>query len=98
MPVVVIVANPAATAESHQKVTRRLHHGQPRPAGLIFMVASPANPGYQVIAVWEDLESFTRFRDERLNPALEAEGVSRENVTMKTFETTSYIAADRAGV
>ncbi len=96
MPTLAIVVNRTATVETQQNVARRLHNGQTRPSGLIFQVASPADPGYQVISVWDCLASFTRFRDERLNPALEAEGVAPEHVTTATFEATSYIAGDHA--
>lgn len=97
MPVLAIVVNRAGTVETQQNVGRRLRdNGQMPPAGLIFQVASPADPGYQVIAVWDSLASFTRFRDERLNPALEAAGVSPEHVTTTTFEAASYMAGDYA--
>jgi hypothetical protein len=53
------------------------------------------DPGYQVISVWDSLASFARFRDEQLNPALEAEGVPPEHLTTTTFEATSYMAGEK---
>ena len=97
MPILVTVVNRTGTVETHQNIAKRLHQdGQMPPVGLIFQVASPADPGYQVIAVWDTLASFARFRDERLNPALEAEGVPPEHLTTTTFEATSYMAGDHA--
>ena len=96
MSILVIAVNPTGTAEAQQKIAGRLRAGQTPPAGLIFQVASPADPGYQVISVWDSLESFTRFRDERLNPALEAEGVSPGHLTIKTFPGANYRAFEHA--
>ncbi len=97
MSILAIVVNRTATVETQQNVVRRLRDGgQMPPAGLIFQVSSPADPGYQVISVWDSLASFARFRDERLNPALEAAGVRPEHVTTTTFEATSYLAGDYA--
>jgi hypothetical protein len=94
MPVLAIVVNRTGTIETHQNVARRLHDGHMPPSGLIFQVASPADPGYQVISLWDSLASFARFRDEQLSPALEAEGVPPEHLTTTTFEATSYMAGD----
>jgi hypothetical protein len=97
MSILAIVVNRTETIETQQNVARRLRDdGQMPPAGLIFQVTSPADPGYQVISVWDSLASFARFRDERLNPALEAEGVPPEHLTTTTFEATSYLAGDHA--
>jgi hypothetical protein len=96
MSILVIAVNPTGTVESQQKVAGRLRAGGMPPAGLILQVVSPADPGYQVISVWDSHESFTRFRDERLNPALEAEGVLPEHLTIKTFEAARYMAVDHA--
>jgi hypothetical protein len=97
MSILAIVVNRTETIETQHNVARRLRDdGQLPPAGLIFQVTSPADPGYQVISVWDSLASFARFRDEQLNPALEAEGVPPEHLTTTTFEATSYMAGDPA--
>ena len=97
MPILAIVVNRTETIETQQNVARRLHDdGQMPPAGLIFQVTSPADPGYQVISVWDSLASLARFRDEQLNPALEAEGVPQEHLATTTFEAANYMAVDPA--
>lgn len=97
MPILAIVINRTDTMETQQNVAARLSgDGQMPPDGLIFQVTSPADPGYQVISVWDSLASFARFRDERLNPALDAEGVPAEHLTTTTFEAASYLAGDHA--
>jgi hypothetical protein len=99
MSILAIIVNRTETIQTQQHVHRRLRdNGELPPAGLIFQVASPADPGYQVITVWDSLASFSRFRDERLRPALEAEGVPPEHLTTTTFETASYMAGNHAGV
>jgi hypothetical protein len=98
MSILAIVVNRTDTIETQQNVARRLHDdGQMPPAGLIFQVTSPADPGYQVISVWDSLASLARFRDEQLNPALEAEGVPQEHLATTTFEAASYTGGDHAG-
>lgn len=96
MPILAIVLNRTDNIETQQNVATRLRDGQLPPDGLIFQVTSQADPGYQVISLWDSLASFARFRDERLNPALDAEGVPAEHLTTTTFEAASYLVADYA--
>jgi hypothetical protein len=97
MSILAIAVNRTDTIETQRNVVRRLRDdGQMPPAGLIFQVTSPANPGYQVISVWDSLASFATFRDERLNPALDAEGVPPEHLITTTFEEASYRVGDQA--
>jgi hypothetical protein len=93
--ILAININRTGTIETQENVHRRLRdNGDMPPAGLVFLVVSPADPGYQVIKLWDSLASFARFRDERLRPALEAEGVSREDLTIRTFEAKGYMEGD----
>ena len=97
MSILTITVNHTDPIQAQQKVHRRLHPaGEVPPEGLVFQVASPADPGYQVICVWDSLRSFARFRDERLRPALEAEGVPSEHLTTTVFEVASYLAGSAA--
>jgi hypothetical protein len=97
MSILAIIVNRTDTIQTQQNVARRLRgNGELPLAGLVFQAVSPADPGYQVISVWDSLASFARFRDERLRPALEAEGVSPEHLTTTTFEVTSYMAGSHA--
>jgi len=99
MSILAITVNRTQTIQAQQNVQRRLRAtGDLPPAGLIFQVASPADPGYQVITVWDSLASFARFRDEQLRPALEAEGVLPEHVTTTTFEVASYLTGSPVSV
>lgn len=97
MSILAILVNRTDTIEAYQNVHARLRDtGDVPPPGLIFQVASPVGPGYQVITVWDSLASFGQFRDERLRPALQAEGISPDNLTTTTFEVTGYLAGDLA--
>jgi hypothetical protein len=99
MAILAIVVNRTETIQTQQNVYRRLRDtGELPPAGLVFQVVSPADPGYQVITVWDSLASFAQFRDERLRPALEAEGVPPEHLTTTTFEATSYMTGNPATI
>jgi hypothetical protein len=93
MSILAITVNRTDPIQTQQTVASRVRgNGDMPPAGLLFQAVSPADPGYQVISVWDSLASFARFRDERLRPALEAEQVPPEHLTTTTFEVTSYIA------
>jgi hypothetical protein len=97
MSVLAIVVNRTGTIEDQQRVERRLQAGgQGPPAGLILMVASPADPGFQVISVWDSMASFARFREGPLAEALEAEGFSPGLLSATTFEAARYQVADHA--
>ena len=97
MSILAIIVNRTDTVQAYQNVHRHLRDsGNLPPVGLVFQVAAPAHPGYQVITVWDSLASFARFRDERLRPALQAEGIPPENLATTTFEVTSYVAGDLA--
>ena len=97
MSILAIIVNRTETIQAYQNVHQRLRDsGNLPPAGLVFQVAASADPGYQVITVWDSLASFARFRDELLRPALQAKGIPPENLTTTTFEVTSYVAGDLA--
>jgi hypothetical protein len=97
MSILAIIVNRTETIQAYQNVHRHLRDsGNLPPAGLAFQVAAAADPGYQVITVWDSLASFARFRDELLRPALQAEGIPPENLTTTTFEVTSCMAGDLA--
>ena len=67
------------------------------PQGAIFQVAGPAEGGWRVISVWESREAQERFRDERLIPAFNELGVSRDDVSWSDFEAHSFMAGDLSG-
>lgn len=99
MSILAITVNRTETIQAQHNVYRRLREaGELPPAGLVFQVVSPADPGYQVITIWDSLASFARFRDEQLRPALQAEGVPPEHLTTTTFEATSYMTGNPASI
>ena len=94
----VIVENPKGSAELYEQVTQRVAaSGEMPPQGAIFQVAGPAEGGWRVISVWESREAQERFRDERLVPAFNELGVSRDDVSWSDFEVHSFMAGDLSG-
>jgi hypothetical protein len=71
--------------------------GELPPPGAIFQVAGPAEPGWRVISVWDSREAFETFADERLRPAWEEFGISRDDLTFSIFEAHSFMAGDLSG-
>jgi len=91
----VIVDNPKGSAELYEQVLQRvLASGDMPPQGAIFQVAGPAEGGWRVITVWESREAQERFRDERLIPAFNELGVSRDEVRWSDFDVHSVLAGD----
>ena len=96
MPILSIAVNKTGTLDAQDAVVRRLRGSGPMPPpGVIFQAVAHADHGYQVIGLWDSLGSLARFRDERLAPALEAEGIA-DDVTHSTYEATSYMLGTSA--
>jgi hypothetical protein len=96
MAICVISENPKGTAEMYEQVVERVSQGGP-PPGAIFQIAGPADPGWRVISVWESRDAFESFVSERLAPAWEDHGISRDDVNFTIFEAHSYMAGDLSG-
>jgi hypothetical protein len=91
----VVVDNPKGSAELYEQLLQRVvASGDIPPQGAIFQVAGPAEGGWRVITVWESREAHERFRDERLIPAFNELGVSRDDVSWSDFEAHSFMAGD----
>lgn len=99
MAICVIAENPKGSAEIYEKVMRRVAQGGAEfpPPGAIFQVAGPAEPGWRVVSVWDSRDAFERFASERLAPAWQEFGVSRDEVTFTIFEAHSFMAGDLSG-
>jgi quinol monooxygenase YgiN len=56
----------------YDRINEHLRAREDPPAGLIIHTAGPTESGWRVVDVWESAEALTRFRDERLMPAIRA--------------------------
>jgi hypothetical protein len=64
---------PGGTKEQYEASVAAVHPGPGElPDGQIFHAAGPSEGGWAVLAVHETQESWERFRDEILNPTLQA--------------------------
>jgi hypothetical protein len=70
MSVVVSAVAPGFNAEIYEAVTGRAMPDDQLPAGCKLHIAGPVEQGWRVITVWESRESFDRFREEKLLPAI----------------------------
>jgi hypothetical protein len=96
MPILSIAVNESGTINVHEAVVRRLRETGPMPPpGLIFQAAAHTDVGFQVFSLWDSMESLARFRDERLTPTLEAEGID-DDVSFSTHEAISYLVGTPA--
>lgn len=81
MAVVVTVVAPGMTAEAYDAVTERVIPGGQLPEGCQVHIAGPVEQGWRVITVWDAAESYDRFREEQLLPAIrEVAGEAPDNV------------------
>jgi hypothetical protein len=68
--VVVSAVAPGFNADMYEAVTGRAMPGDQLPDGCKLHIAGPVEQGWRVITVWESRESFDRFREEKLLPAI----------------------------
>jgi len=68
---------PGATKEQYEASIAAVHPNDGSlPEGQIFHAAGPSADGWTVVAIHDSQESWERFRDEKLSPALSA-GIDR---------------------
>jgi hypothetical protein len=65
---------PGGTKEQYEASIRAVHpdDGRTLPDGQIFHAAGPSDDGWTITAVHESQESWERFRDDTLMPAMQA--------------------------
>jgi len=59
-----------ANEEMYREIRARV--GEQRPPGLVAHVAARRDQGLRYVDVWETKEQWERFREERLEPAVDA--------------------------
>ena len=70
MSVVVSVVAPDIDQKTYDAVTARVMPGGQLPDGCELHIAGPVREGWRVITVWDEPETFNRFREEKLIPAI----------------------------
>jgi hypothetical protein len=71
MSVVVSAVTSGINADMYEAVTARVMPGDQLPPGCELHIAGPVEQGWRVITVWESRETFDRFRQEKLLPAIQ---------------------------
>jgi hypothetical protein len=80
MAVALILDFPGGTREQYDRVVAKMDlHGR-MPDGGMFHAAGSYESGWRVTDVWEELSTFERFRDEKIGPITQAEGMDPPNV------------------
>ena len=67
---VIVTAVAPFDAETYDRVTERVMPEGRLPEGCKVHVAGPVDEGWRVITVWDSGDSFDRFREEKLLPAI----------------------------
>ena len=63
---------PGGTKEQYETVLRAVHTDEKLPEGQVFHCAGPVENGWRVFAVHDSRQSWEKFRDGVLMPALQA--------------------------
>jgi hypothetical protein len=74
MTVGIVLDVPGGTKEQYDALGDRMQLGGQRPPGCLVHVAGSHGGGWRVIDVWDSLEAYERFRDERILPNIPAVG------------------------
>jgi hypothetical protein len=80
MAVALILDFPGGTREQYDRVIAKMDLRGRMPDGGMFHSAGSYEGGWRVVDVWEDLGMFERFRDEKIGPLSQAEGLQPPNV------------------
>jgi hypothetical protein len=92
MTVALVLDFPDGTRAKYDAVVERMQLGGRMAPGGVVHVAGSYGAGWRVIDVWEDLEHFTRFRDEQIVPHIQAIGMSPP--TVRVVEVDEVMAGN----
>jgi heme-degrading monooxygenase HmoA len=87
---------PGGTREQYEAVVEKVHPADGLPDGQTHHYAGPTEDGgWLVVAIWDSKESFDRFREETLFPALQNMGDDGfpSPPEMDAFEVANQITA-----
>ncbi len=62
------------TSDQYDAVVARVHPPASLPEGQFFHAAGPVDDGWIVVAIWDQRQSWDRFRDQTLLPTLQELG------------------------
>src|SRR3954467_3896640 len=93
MAVALVMDFPGGTRDNYDNVIARMELAGQLPAGGLFHAAGPTADGWRVVDVWEAIEQFQRFAEERIMPLTAAEGMAPPNV--RPVEVHNTMEGDR---
>ena len=78
MTVVTTIDVHGMTAAEYARVMNRLGVEEDPASGIYLHLTAQTDFGYRVVEIWDSEAGFDAFLDDRLAPAAEAEGITRE--------------------
>jgi hypothetical protein len=87
MAVVVTIEVPGGSQELQRGMMQDMGIQSAEPPGLRFRTQGPIPGGWRVVTGWDSPADFQRFRDEKLMPAFEKQGITPSRV--EVWPTTS---------
>jgi hypothetical protein len=96
MAIVVLVEVPGMTQAQGDAVIRDLHLGGKSPTGqLLHVEGADDSGGFRVIDIWENLDAFNTFVQQRVMPLFQRHGVAGPP-KITTFEAHNLLFGDRS--
>ena len=80
MSVAVMVEIPGVTAAQYEAVIKEVFPGGHPPPGLQFHIAGPTDVGWRGGDMWDRKESFDRFAQFTLGPAMDRAGITERPI------------------
>jgi hypothetical protein len=91
MTIALVLDFPGATRQQYDEVVDRMHlDGEMEDGGRLHFAGSYGD-GWRVIDIWESLEQFERFRDDKIIPITQEVGMAPPEVRL------IEVAVERAG-
>ena len=93
MAVALVMDFPGGTRDDYESVIAKMELGGRMAPGGLFHAAGPTDDGWRVVDVWESMEQFQRFAEQRIMPLTAAQGMAPPNV--RHVEVRNTMEGDR---
>src|SRR4051812_34323407 len=80
MAVALVMDFPGGTKDDYDTVVAKMELGGRVPSRGLFPAGGPTGDGWRVIDVWESMDVFQRFAEQRIMPLTAAQGMAPPNV------------------
>jgi quinol monooxygenase YgiN len=94
MATAIIMDFAGGTADQYDAVIEKMDLGGKNAEGAVFHVAGPTDDGWRVVDVWEDMDAFHAFAQEKIGPHTQEAGLPEPKLQ---FVEVAELFDERAG-